>query len=141
MLFGKLCQIQDTKCHRSCWDHKALHVFSGINLKSHTEKGFMNGKGQQNTDLKVNQKHSRQYHCNFHRQQRFNPLFLFNIFILNTVSCISSTFKDRTILNIVYCPRLGKDDMQVLKIAFFIRKNQTSMSNTPNITQHMLLLI
>lgn len=32
--------------------HKPLNIFSGINLKSHTQKGFVNGKGQQNTNFK-----------------------------------------------------------------------------------------
>lgn len=38
-------------------------------------------------------------------------------------------------MNIVYCARLGKDDLQVLKIAFFVKKKkeiQSSMSNNPN---------
>jgi len=62
--------------------HKTLHTFSGINLEGHTQKGFVNGKGQWNIDFKNEtvQAESRTFQAtslDFHQPME-DSLFIFS---------------------------------------------------------------
>lgn len=63
-------------------------------------------------EYRQNQKHSRQYHCISIDQEKISPLFLVNIFLKYYILySLHIQSEQRTILNIVYCARLGREKL------------------------------